>query len=695
MLINSYLRTALALTLVLAACNDSGSEVPAVLRCIDLPRPPSNDLVALERVLPDIAIEGGVDLLQAPGDPTRWYLVTQAGVIHRFPVDGSAGPEVVLDLSDLVVVGGESGLLGMAFHPDFASNGEVFLSYNAPGGEVFQSIVSRVHSPDGGATIDRASEEVVLALDQPYSNHNGGHLSFGPDGFLYFGLGDGGSAGDPQGNAQNLDSLLGKMLRLDIDGGDPYAIPADNPFAASGGRPEIYAWGLRNPWRFGFDRATGDLWAGDVGQNVWEEVDRIERGKNYGWNIKEGPDCFGQDSCADAELVDPRAFYRNINSASVIAGLVYRGTAIPAIAGMLVYTDFYSSTLSGVGVTGDPVMLGDTGIRGLVTFAEAADGELYALDYQGGIYKLVAARPRTGPGLPAQLSETGCMNPAEPGTLPGSAIPYEVNHPFWSDGADKQRWMMLPGTRKLLVTPAGDFDFPGGTVLVKHFRRGETPVETRLFVRHDDGAWAGYSYAWDDTGTDATLLTTGETRTIANQDWIFPGRDECLYCHTEAAGRTLGLEAAQLDRTIVGPDGAPINQLDHFVNLGLLIRRPDATPLPSLTDDAPLAARARAYFHVNCSQCHRPEAPGGRARIDFRVDTPLAEVGICDAVPRSGDLDIADARLVVPGDPTRSIVSARMHTLGSTRMPGLGSAVIDPTGTEVIDAWISGLTACP
>ena len=131
------------------------------------------------------------------------------------------------------------------------------------------------------------------------------------------------------------------------------------------------------------------------------------------------------------------------------------------------------------------------------------------------------------------------------------------------------------------------------------------------------------------------------------------------------------------------------------MNLGLLIRRPDATPLPSLTDDAPLAARARAYFHVNCSQCHRPEAPGGRARIDFRVDTPLAEVGICDAVPRSGDLDIADARLVVPGDPTRSIVSARMHTLGSTRMPGLGSAVIDPTGTEVIDAWISGLTACP
>jgi len=694
--LNSCARNLLWLTCLLPACGDSTNpDTPTTLRCLGLPRPPSKDLVALERVLPDIAIEGGVDLLQAPGDPSRWYLVTQAGVIHRFPVDGSAAPEVVLDLSDAVVVGGESGLLGMAFHPDFAENGELFLSYNAPGGKVFQSVVARFHSPDGGATIDRASEALVLALDQPYSNHNGGDLAFGPDGFLYFGLGDGGSSGDPQGNAQNPDTLLGKMLRLDIDGGDPYAIPADNPFAAAGGRPEIYASGLRNPWRFSFDRRTGDLWAGDVGQNVWEEVDRIELGKNYGWNIKEGPDCFGQDTCADAELTDPVAWYRNISSASVIAGLVYRGEAIPAISGMLVYTDFYSSTLSGVTAAGGPVSLGDTGVRGLVTFAEAADGELYALDYQGGIYKLVAATPGTGPGLPASLSATGCIDPLDPDAPPPAAIPYEINHPFWSDGADKQRWMMLPAGSKILFTPAGDFDFPGGTVIVKHFKLGDTRVETRLFVRHDDGAWAGYSYAWDETGTDATLLTQGETREIGGQSWIFPGRDECLYCHTEAAGRTLGLEAAQLDREIVGPDGTPMNQLDHFVDLGLLVRRPEATPLPSLTGDAPLAARARAYFHVNCAQCHRPEAPGGRAKIDFRIDTPLADVGICDASPRSGDLDIADARLVVPGDPARSLVSARMHTLGSTRMPGLGSAVVDPTGTEVVDAWISSLTACP
>ncbi len=686
----------LGLALVLPACNGDGEPgQPATLRCLDLPRPPSTDLVTLARVLPDINIEGGVDLMQAPGDPSRWYLVTQAGVIHSFPVDGSGPATVVLDIADLVVVGGESGLLGMAFHPDFADNGDVFLSYNAPGGDVFRSVVSRLHSADGGRTFDRASEQIVLEQDQPYSNHNGGHLAFGPDGYLYFGLGDGGSSGDPQGNAQNLDSLLGKMLRLDIDGGDPYAIPADNPFVDGGGRPEIYAWGLRNPWRFAFDRTTGDLWAGDVGQNVWEEVDRIERGKNYGWNIKEGPDCFGQDSCADTGLTDPVAYYRNIRSASVITGLVYRGAAIPALTGTLIYTDFYSSILSGITAAGASVELSQSGRGGLVTFAEAADGELYALDYQGGIYHIVAAKPQTGPGLPAQLSATGCVDATDLRTPPASAIPYEVNHPFWSDGADKQRWMMLPTGAEISVDADGDFDLPRGSVLVKSFHLGDVPVETRLLVRHDDGAWAGYSYAWDATGTDATLLSKHETREVAGQTWIFPGRDECMYCHTEAAGRTLGLEAAQLDRDITGPDGTPIHQLDRFVELGLLSQRPAATPLPAPTSEAPLAERARAYFHTNCSQCHRPEAPGGRARIDFRIGTTLADVGICDATPRSGDLDIADARLLAPGDPARSIVSARMHTLGSTRMPGLGSALVDPVGTELVDAWISSLTACP
>lgn len=685
---------ALLLPLVLPACGDPGpDEGPSQYRCLALPRPPSDAIVRLEPVLPNITIEGGIDLLQAPGLPERWYLATQSGSFYSFPTAGTAAPKLALDLTDRVVVGGEAGLLGVAFHPDFASNGDAFFSYTAPAGPVFTSRVTRIHSPDGGLSFDLDSEQIILEQAQPYSNHNGGDLSFGPDGFLYFGLGDGGSSGDPQGNAQDPDSLLGKLLRLDVDAAAPYAIPADNPFASGGGRPEIYAMGLRNPWRFSFDSDTGDLWAGDVGQNQWEEVDRIERGGNYGWNITEGPVCFGQDTCDDADLTPPVAAYRNTGSASVIAGLVYRGSAIPDLVGTFVYTDFYSSVLSGVTQDNRPITLGDSGVRGLVNFAEGPDRELYALDYQGGIYRLAAAKPHTGPSLPAKLSRTGCIDPLQ--TPPEGAIPYEINHPFWSDGADKQRWFQLPRGGKLELLGDGDLDLPSGSVVVKTFRRGDTPIETRLLVRHDDGEWAGYSYAWDPDGDDATLLAAGETRDIAGQPWIFPGRDECMFCHSDAAGRTLGLELAQLARSITGPDGAPIDQLAHFTALGILQAPPAVPPLPGLTSDAPVADRARAYLHANCSQCHRPDAPSGRARMDLRFGLTLAELGVCDQAPRAGDLDLADARLLVPGDPARSLISARMHTLGSTRMPGLGSAIVDTTGTDLIDAWISSLTACP
>ncbi|MFY0532340.1 PQQ-dependent sugar dehydrogenase [Nannocystis pusilla] len=315
-----------------------------------MPESPASARAGRRRVRAGIPLRGdrgGVDLLLAPtGD--RWYLATQSGQIYTFPnVAEPPAPTLFADLAPQIVEGGEAGLLGMALHPDYADNGEVFLSYTGPGGPVFESRLSRFHTSDG-LTLDLASEESILVVDQPYTNHNGGDLGFGRDGFLYFGLGDGGAGGDPQNRAQDPDSLLGKMLRIDVDGGDPYAIPPDNPYAAGGGRPEIFALGLRNPWRFNFDRTTGALWAGDVGQNVWEEIDKIVLGGNYGWNIKEGLDCFGQDACAGAGLVDPVAQYRNTGGASVIAGFVYRGAALPDLAGLFLYTDFYGETLWGV-----------------------------------------------------------------------------------------------------------------------------------------------------------------------------------------------------------------------------------------------------------------------------------------------------------------------------------------------------------
>jgi phosphomevalonate kinase len=656
---------------LITACG--GDEPYRPGECLHLPRPPSRDVVGFERVFSGVTIPEGVDLVQSPaGD--RWYVVTQPGRIYTFPnVAEPPAPTLFADLSAQVVVGGEAGLLGMAFHPGFADNGEVFLSYTGPGGDVFTSRVSRFLSADGGLTLDLASEQEILAVEQPYSNHNGGDIGFGRDGYLYFGLGDGGSSGDPLGSGQDVDSLLGKILRVDVDGGDPYAIPAGNPFAGGGGRPEIFAWGLRNPWRFSFDRETGALWAGDVGQNVWEEVDRIELGKNYGWNVKEGPDCFGQDVCDEAGLVDPVAQYRNTGGASVIAGFVYRGADIPAIVGTFVYADFYAPRLFGVKEGEAPVVLGDNGVRQISSFAEDGDGELYALNYEGGIYKLRAAAPADGPGLPGMLSETGCLEMGEPGRAPGRALAYELNVPFWSDGADKRRWMFLPEDSKISVGADGDWDLPAGSVIVKSFYRDDVPIETRLFVRHDDGGWAGYSYAWE--GGDARLLDGGETREVGGGPWIFPGRDECMYCHSAEAGRTLGLETSQLARMIVDEDGAMVQPAR---SAGRARGAGAAAGGDAAAGDRRRRAGGRAGAGVPARQLFAvspagraeragPDRPadrdGGRGDGDVRGRSALGR-------PRAGGRGAGDSRRSGALDPVGAHALAREHAHACRRFGG-------------------------
>ncbi|MEW6764198.1 MAG: PQQ-dependent sugar dehydrogenase [Pseudomonadota bacterium] len=352
--------------------------------------------MTLQRVFASIPLNEPLAMLQAPGDASRWFVVEKAGRVlvfdHRPEVAAST---VFIDIRDRVQAGySESGLLGMAFHPDFASNGQVFLSYTADGSPLV-SRVSRFQSLDGGQTANPGSETILLAVDQPYTNHNGGQIGFGPDGYLYLGLGDGGSAGDPAGNAQNVNTLLGAMLRLDVDGGSPYAIPPDNPFASGGGRPELFAWGLRNPWRWSFDRATGELWVGDVGQNAWEEIDQVERGGNYGWAIREGAHCYAAATCATAGLIDPVAEYGHDQGCSVTGGYVYRGQAVPVLLGAYVYGDFCSGLIWALpGRQGPPQLLLESGLN-ISSFAEGLDGELYMLHFgsRGAIYRFAAATP--------------------------------------------------------------------------------------------------------------------------------------------------------------------------------------------------------------------------------------------------------------------------------------------------------------
>lgn len=329
-----------------------------------------------------------------PGD-ARLFVVEQTGRI-RVVIAGQVADAPFLDLGGSVSGGGEQGLLGLAFHPDYASNGRFFVNYTDLDGNT--RIVGYRVSADPNLA-DPASATEVLGIDQPYANHNGGWLGFGPDGYLYVGMGDGGAGGDPDGRAQNPHELLGKILRLDVDGAAPYAIPAQNPFAAGGGRPEIFALGVRNPWRPSFD--GNDLYIADVGQGAWEEITVIstaDAGANLGWDTMEGPACFRARNCEQAGLTLPaHAYSQDTGGCSITGGYVYRGKAIPEIAGQYVFADFCDSRVQSFAyadgrageVTDWTGQLG--GLGAITSFGVDSQGELYITTIEGNLFELVRA----------------------------------------------------------------------------------------------------------------------------------------------------------------------------------------------------------------------------------------------------------------------------------------------------------------
>src|SRR5688500_9165824 len=305
-----------------------------------------------------------------------------------------------LDIRSLVLSGGERGLLGLAFHPDYAHNGFFFVNYTDRNGD---TVITRysVSAADPNRA-DPTSARRLFLIDQPFSNHNGGQLAFGPDRYLYIGMGDGGAGGDPQNNAQNRAQLLGKMLRIDVDSGDPYGIPPANPFIGqSGTRPEIWAIGMRNPWRFSFDRVTGDLWIADVGQGDVEEIDfqpaSSRGGENYGWRIKEGSKCFNPRTCSSTGLIDPVIEYGHVDGAcAVTGGYVYRGTRTPRLTGTYIYGDYCNGVIWGAtrnanGTFSSRVLI-DTNIF-ISTFGEDANGEVYVADHRGAIFRIIDTTP--------------------------------------------------------------------------------------------------------------------------------------------------------------------------------------------------------------------------------------------------------------------------------------------------------------
>ena len=341
-----------------------------------------------------------VGITNAGDGSGRLFVNELTGKIRVINPDGTLRATDFVDLSDRLVAGGEQGFLGVAFHPDFASNGRLFVHYSRAGDGA--TVISELTAAPDHATASAASERILFTHDQPFVNHNGGQLAFGPDGYLYIGLGYGGSGGDPFGNGQNLQVLLGKILRIDVDSapaaGKEYAIPEGNPYAAGGvapgaGLPEIWAFGLRNPWRFSFDRTTHDLYIGDVGQNAWEEVDRQPAGsagsENYGWNAYEASHCFS--SCEGVSAVGPIAEYGHDQGCSVTGGYVYRGTRQPAMLGTYLFGDYCSGTIFTLPADGISARrLADTELQ-ISSFGEGEDGEIYLVELSaGGVYRVLA-----------------------------------------------------------------------------------------------------------------------------------------------------------------------------------------------------------------------------------------------------------------------------------------------------------------
>ena len=686
--------------------------------------------VEIKRVFANLDLGATVYLTHAGDGSDRLFVVEKTGRVLVFENnDNVADYKVFLDIRSRVSSGqSETGLLGLAFHPDYAQNGKFYLDYTPT---AFKSRISEFQVSSDPDAADDTSERVLLEVPQPKTNHNGGMITFGPDGYLYIAFGDGGGAGDEFGNGQNLHSLLAAILRIDVDHQDPgmeYAIPTDNPFYNSpqNYKAEIWAYGLRNPWRFSFDRSLGTLWCADVGQNDWEEVDIIEKGGNYGWNIAEGKHCYASANCNPYDFETPIFEYSHEQGESITGGYVYRGPSLPQLNGFYLCGDFSYRRIWALKY--------DTETRHLVSsrailscpspissFGEDEAGEVYAVGYDGKIYRFSARDDAPPPGnVPETISASGLYSEinAQPVVAPG-IIPYSVISRLWSDGAYKERYIALPGTEQIGFSRDGAYDFPAQTVLVKNFflelEKGNPEsrklIETRFLVKRPEGElWDGFSYEWNEAGSDANLLADGKDVTFTitdpgtpggqfDQVYHYPSRGECQTCHVPATGYVLGFKTSQLNSDH-DYDGITDNQLRTLNHIALFTEDigEDYHNFPQLTDptdpDKDLTERARSYLDANCAFCHQPYS-SGRSNMDLRISSSLADMNLVDIAPNYGDLGAAAPARISPGEPENSVLYLRMTSLDENRMPPIATNLVDETAAKVIHDWITELDSTP
>lgn len=637
-----------------------------------------------------------VEIVEQSG---RIYVADRSGLIRYLASDGMTAP-VVLDLHDKVSFGYDSGLVSFAFHPNFAQNGYVYVAYMVPyptqpppPDVVFLSVLGRFQSKDGGLTIDPTTEKRLLVRDQPTPNHNGNKVLFGNDGYLYFAVGE----GTKSVRAQDTSSLFGKILRIDVDGGDPYAIPPSNPFAQGGGAPEVYAYGFRNPWRFSIDKPTGDMWVGDVGQDAFEEIDRVVKGGNYGWAIREGRSCYLAATCSTTGLIEPLVVHPHTEASAIIGGFVYRGSAIPSLVGKYVYGDFTFHSFWAVDPNNPVPVRIDEGLipRYPNSIGIDSKNELMFVTVDGAFR--IAPPEVPAPETAAKLGDTGCVDPTNPAKPALGLFPYDVNVPQWNDGAVATRFLSIPDGAQLAVGPGGRLDLPQGSVAMRTLRREDKLVETQLLLKRPDGSTSLYAYAWSSDQKNAVLATAPVTVTLPSGKTHEIRPQDCAGCHDAhrtGVATTLGLEASQLDRSDVdygsGRLGNPLVTLSHNAMLSMVVAPESYVALPSPTGYDTPERRARAYLHGNCAFCH--DGSADFSGIDLRSFVPLRDTKLCGvpgASKTGGNLRLA------PGNPDDSQLVTSVRATGAGRMPPLGSTLPDTASADLLSTWIRSLSACP
>lgn len=693
-------------------------------RVVGSPEPPPP--YDVERAFPQWTFDHPVFMAEEPG--TGRILVAElGGKIYACDETAPAAESRTLFLEI------PREIYAFSLHPDYQRNGQVFVFSPKDPKQPEEGQLSRVSRflATGEKTRRCQTESETILVEWVAGGHNGGEAIIGPDGYLYISTGDSTSGSDPKGTGQGVDDLLSVIMRLDVDHpaeGRAYSIPRDNPFVDfPGARPEIWAFGFRNPWRMCFDR-TGRLWVGDVGQDLWEMIWVVERGGNYGWSVQEGAHTFHPNKpVGPGPIRPPVVEHHHTECRSITGGYVYYGEKFPELQGAYLYGDYEYGKVWGLRYDGQQSTwhreLADTPLR-IASFATSSSGDVYLVDHPSGeLYRLVRAPEvaATGP-FPMTLSETGLFASVADHELAPGVLTYSVNAPQWVDGGHKQRFVGIPGDTTIgfveKSTDANTWAFADGTVTAETISLEMEPgnpasrrrIETRLMVKQQNH-WLGYSYLWNDEQTDAELvpaLGAEQKLTIHDpaapdrrrqQTWRVPSRSECMVCHSRAAGFVLGLNTAQMNRDHAYGEITD-NQLRAWNHVGLFL--PALTEVPShyqaLPDPydatADLDARARAYLHVHCSVCHVSDG-GGNAKIQLRFDQKLTETNLIDERPLHGDFGLADAKVVVPGDPFASVLFYRLSKWGRGRMPHVGSLVHDDQALALIRDWIRELASAP